>query len=177
MIWIFVFVYVCLSVVMIQLLMAYQKRAYNFRMKQEPIRRRIRLHKEAMVESIDKLHTAVSGRLDELVEEVTEYQQQTKVYRKLLDEWKEVVPEDKELTPEEELAASQEEVDEEQELIRKAALRDMRNLIEELGTNQQELEAHGEGVDRDTDLVKDTMSRLEARVRRPGQTANKEQTS
>ena len=174
MIWIFVFVYVCMFVVMIQLLMAYQKRAYNLRMKQEPIRRRIRLHKEAMVETIDKLHDAVSGRLDELVEEVSGYKLQTKVLRGLLDRWKEAVPEEeKELTPEEELAASEEEIDEEQELIRKAALRDMRALIEELATNQKELEAHSEGVDRDIELVTDTMKRMQARVRRPAQTAEK----
>ena len=173
MIWIFVFVYVCLFVVMIQLLMAYQKRAYNLRVKQEPIRRRIRLHKEAMVETIDKLQTAVEGRLDDLLEEVRVYQKQTKVTEGLLAQWKEIVPEATELTPEEELEAEEgEEIDEEQELIRKADLRDMRAVIEEFATGQQELEAHSEGVDRDTLLVRETITRLESRVRRPSQASN-----
>ena len=170
MIWIFVFVYVCLFVVMIQLLMAYQKRAYNLRVKQEPIRRRIRLHKEAMVETIDKLQTAVEGRLDDLLEAVRVYQKQTKVTGGLLAQWKEIVPEATELTPEEELEAEEgEEIDEEQELIRKA---DLRAVIEEFATGQQELEAHSEGVDRDTLLVRETITRLESRVRRPSQASN-----
>ena len=169
MLWIFVFVYVCLFVVMIQLMMAYQKRAYTLRVKQEPIRRRIRLHKESMVETIDKLQAAVEGRLDEMLEEVSVYQKQTRVTRGLLAKWKEIVPEATELAQEQLETPDGEEYDDETELIRKADLRDMRALIVELAIGQQELEAHSEGVDRDTQLVKDTLNRLESRVKRPNQ--------
>ena len=168
MIWIFVFVYVCLVVVVIQLVITYQKRGNNLRMKQEPIRRRIRLHKEAMIGTIDKLHNAVTGRLDELDEEAKVHQSRIRIYGELLVRWRETVPAEKELTPAEELAADQAEMQEEP--ARKAALRDMRNLIEELAGNQQELEANTERIDRDIELVRETLSRLKNRVEsRPGE--------
>ena len=171
MIWIFVFVYVCLVVVVIQLVITYQKRGNNLRMKQEPIRRRIRLHKDSMGETIDKLHNAVAGRLEELDEEAKVYQSRICIYGKLLDRWRQTATEEKELTPAEELAADR-DAEMEEEPICKAALRDMRNLIEELAGNQQELEWLSERVDRDTKFVRETLSRLEDRVGRLGQGNN-----
>ena len=54
-------------------------------------------------------------------------------------------------------------------------LRDMRNLIERLAGNQQELEWLSERVDRDTNFVSETLSRIEGRVGRPGQGNNSQQ--
>ena len=174
MIWIFYFVYVCLVVVVIQLVITYQKRGDNLRRKQEPIRRRIRLHKEGMVETIDKLHNAAAGRLEELDEEAKVYQSRICIYGKLLDRWRQTVPEEKELMPAEELAADQ-DAEMEVEPVCKAVLHDMRNLIEELVGKQQELEWLRERVDRDTKFVRETLSRLEDRVGRPGQGNNSQQ--
>ena len=57
---------VCLSlvVVLIQLMMAYQKRAHDLCMMQEPIRRRIRLQKQAMLDAIELLHVTSDARLE-----------------------------------------------------------------------------------------------------------------
>ena len=76
--------------------------------------------------------------------------------------------------PTEELAADQ-DADMEVEPVCKAALRDMRNLIEKLAGNQQELEWLSERVDRDTKFVRETLSRLEDRVGRPSQGNNSQQ--
>ena len=180
MIWIFVFVYVCLVVVVIQLVITYQKRGNNLRMKQEPIRRRIRLHKEGMVETIDKLHNAVAGRLEELDEEAKVYQSRICIYGKLLDRWRQTVPEEEELMHAEGLAADQDAEMEVQPASKVALgdrrnLLDMRNLIERLAGNQQELEWLSERVDRDTNFVSETLSRIEGRVGRPGQGNNSQQ--
>jgi hypothetical protein len=91
MIWIFSVVCVSLVVVLIQLLMTYQKRAHDLRMKQEPVRRLIRLHKQAMLESIERLHAAADGRLEELIEETEKYKLETAQSAGVLKRWQERV--------------------------------------------------------------------------------------
>ena len=82
---------VCISlvVVLIQLMMAYQKRAHDLRMMQEPIRRRIRLQKQVMLDAIELLHATSDARLGQLIEEAETYKLETAQSAMVLESWKE----------------------------------------------------------------------------------------
>ena len=103
---------VCISlvVVLIQLMMAYQKRAHDLRMMQEPIRRRIRLQKQAMLDAIELLHVTSDARLEKLIEEAETHKLESTQSAMVLESWKERMgPEETEETGE--------EVDAEMELL------------------------------------------------------------
>ena len=72
MIWILAVVVVGLIAVLAELLLSYQKRAQDLRGRQEPIRRKIREHTQAMEQAVSGVQGAASGRLGELTSELTE---------------------------------------------------------------------------------------------------------
>ena len=167
----YVFIVICvgLFVVLIQLLMTYQKRAHDLRLKQEPVRRRIRIHKQAMVEAITGMHTAADLRLEELVEEAEKYKEVVSDSGRLLDEWGRRVEE--ELEEEEE---DQEEEPEEFEdrggdiLETKEAELSVRDLMRKGTRMQEELNNQSSGLYRDIDTVRRTLTRLDAKLQRTG---------
>ena len=178
---------VCISlvVVLIQLMMAYQKRAHDLRMMQEPIRRRIRLQKQAMLDAIELLHVTSDARLEKLIEEAETHKLESTQFAMVLESWKDRMgPEEIEETEEteeteeigEEVDAEMELLDEDEEfeLLEKRGLElEIRNLLSQFAKVQEELDNDNKGLDRAFDTAGSIMNRLDAKVLKLGDDATK----
>ena len=173
MIWIFSTLCVGLVIVLIQLLMTYQKRAYDLRMKQEPLRRRIRIHKQAMAEATEKLHGAADARVEELGEEEGQFREQINESGRIMNAWKKQlldgVVEEEEVEEEEETEEEIVEVDLDAEPVPSPA--EIREQLRQATKTQEELEGHLSGLGRDVDTVRRTLTRLDSKLQRSGTSA------
>jgi beta-lactamase regulating signal transducer with metallopeptidase domain len=77
MIWIFAVVAVAVVAIIVQLLLVYQKRAHELRLRQEPIRRHIREQLRAMEEATLKIRRTAAQRLEELGFEAERFKKQS----------------------------------------------------------------------------------------------------
>ncbi|MBT3343224.1 MAG: hypothetical protein HN712_06885 [Gemmatimonadetes bacterium] len=175
MIWVLAVVVVGLIAVLAELLLSYQKRAHDLRTKQNPLRRRIRVHSEAMQESVGGIQktadeqeeylvgelTVLSQRGQELLQGLTEMERS--VFGDGYDPHAPVPRDDEELIQDREPEGSK--VDEEEETP-ETLLRQAREY------HQQEVNGHRTSLQRDLDVVRRTLSLLETKVRR-GVTAPK----
>ena len=164
---------VCISlvVVLIQLMMAYQKRAHDLRMMQEPIRRRIRLQKQVMLDAIELLHATSDARLGQLIEEAETYKLETAQSAMVLESWKERMgPEETEETGgEADEGMELLDEDEEFEVLKKKSVElEIRNLLSQFAKVQEELDSDKNGLGRAFDTVSSTMGRLDAKVQKLG---------
>ena len=172
MVWIFSTLCVGLVIVLIQLLMTYQKRAYDLRMKQEPLRRRIRIHKQAMAEATEKLHAAADARVEELTEEEGKFREQVNGSGRILVGWKKLIldgVEEEEGDEEEEEAEELllgAEFDPDAEPVPSPA--ELREQLRQATKVQEELEGHLSGLGRDVDTVRRTLTRLDSKLQRSG---------
>ena len=159
--------------------MAYQKRAHDLCMMQEPIRRRIRLQKQAMLDAIELLHVTSDARLEKLIEEAETHKLESTQSAMVLESWKERMgPEETEETEEtgEEVDAEMELLDEDEEfeLLEKKGLElEIRNLLSQFAKVQEELDNDNKGLDRAFDTAGSIMKRLDAKVLKLGDDATK----
>ena len=165
MLWIFATVCMGLLVVLLQLLMAYHRRAYELRMKQEPLRRRIRVHKQAMQEAVAKIHQAADLRLEELDGEMAEFSREVTQSEKSLAELKDQMSEEGEEGEEEE--EEEEEGDGKVEVGTSKAP-NLRGMVRQATQVQEELSGHLSGLQRDLDLVRRTLNRIDSKLQRTG---------
>ncbi|MBT4096306.1 MAG: hypothetical protein HOE86_01590, partial [Gemmatimonadetes bacterium] len=66
MIWVLAVVVVGLIAVLAELLLSYQKRAHDLRSKQDPLRRRIRAHAQAMEEAVGGIQRTAADQMEYL---------------------------------------------------------------------------------------------------------------
>jgi hypothetical protein len=169
-IWVFVVVVVGLIAVLAELLLSYQKRAHDLRLKQEPLRRHIRAHAKAMQD-------AVAGIQGIATEQVAEYTTELQGLARRADELREAL-----------------RVLERQVLGDTASPARHGNLIEDgdaeagkvdeeetvedkVGQAQdflrQEVDGHRLSLQRDVEVVRRTLALLESKLRRsPAANAN-----
>ena len=86
MIYVIAIICICLLVVLVELLIVYQKKAHELREKRIPLQKRIRSHVQVVQESIERIYSAASQRIEELqgmVEPLKEGSQQQR--RELAD--------------------------------------------------------------------------------------------
>ena len=158
MIWIVAIVILCCIVVLAQLLLSYQKRAHDLRLKQEPLRRRIRLHTNAMQEEVRRIEDTARSRLEELERDAEELKEQLTPLEVTLAELEQEVFVD----------GSEDENDEEELEI--ATLDEsqvaLRNVAKEAQGKQEELDGHLTNLVRDIEVVKRTLGLLESKLQR-----------
>ena len=76
MVWVLAVIVVGLIAVIAELFLTYQKRAHDLRLKQDPIRHKIRAHNKAMKESVERIQGAAESQLQELDRELPQRVQQ-----------------------------------------------------------------------------------------------------
>ena len=167
MLWIFATVCMGLLVVLLQLLMAYHRRAYELRMKQEPLRRRIRVHKQAMQEAVAKIHQAADLRLEELDGEMAEFSREVTQSEKSLAELKDEVSGEEE-EEEEEKAEEEEEGGDGKVEVGSLKEPNLRGMVRQATQIQEELSGHLSGLQRDLELVRRTLNRIDSKLQRTG---------
>ncbi|MFH1570066.1 MAG: hypothetical protein ABIL09_18890 [Gemmatimonadota bacterium] len=158
MLWILVVVLLGLLVVMAQLLLVYQKRAHELRLKMEPIRRRIRDHRQTMGETFARLRERSSGRLEQLdaflARRAAELEQAEGIYEELLEDRMLATPEE----PDPEAVVIDENYDPEFEAAAAAA----RDAAREVVAAQESLDHALNDLGRDRDLIRRTLERMQA---------------
>ena len=171
MIWILLVVILCLIVVLAQLMLSYQKRANDLRMKQEPLRLRIRKHNKALQEMVEKSQEAAMPHIDELQNKIDEFTQLANEYRPLLAELEReghdsglLVEEEKEedslLDDEKDpsMLVDLERWEEEDDEL------DLAAMVRDTQTYQDQVDLHLGDLKRDLDIVTKTLSRMQDRA-------------
>ncbi|MFH1566895.1 MAG: hypothetical protein ABIL09_02775 [Gemmatimonadota bacterium] len=170
MIWVIAVVVVGLIVVLAELLLHYQKMSHDLRTKQDPYRRRIRLHNQAMQEAASRIQSVAEAQLadyehdiDTITRSVDELAHRLRAHEKRIfgdgyDPYKgkssqqveaELVPQEGQPTPLEKDPAE----------VLAAKARD----------KQGEAEGHRTSLVRDIEVTKRTLGLLEGKLRRgPG---------
>ena len=77
MLWILITVLVCLFVVLVQLLLAYQKRANRLRVAQNPVRKQINDFKNKITEVSEGVRTMATASLEQLKQDLGEYEKRS----------------------------------------------------------------------------------------------------
>lgn len=161
MIWVFAVVVVGLIAVLAELLLSYQKRAHDLRLKQDPLRRRIRAHAKAMQE-------AVGGIQDIATEQVAEFTTELQGLARRADELRE------------NLAGLERQVGDDPANSRDELIDDgdpNAGKVDEEETPsdkvsqaqdflRQEVDGHRLSLQRDVEVVRRTLSLLESKLRR-----------
>ncbi len=175
MVWVLGVIVVGLIAVIAELFLSYQKRAADLRLKQDPIRAKIRAHQKAMQESVERIKGAAEDQLQELDRELPLRAQQVDGFARNLREAEiEIFGEDydprdaaKDTT---DFLSDGEDKDEEKEeekdpnLVRVEKARDLLS----------EMEGHAASLKRDIEVVKQTLGMLESKLRRSAAVAEAE---
>lgn len=81
MIWILAIVVVGLIAVLAEMFLSYQKRASDLRLAQDPLRRRIQAHSQAMQEAVSGIQGAAAGQVAQLTADLTSLAQRAEDLR------------------------------------------------------------------------------------------------
>lgn len=164
MIWLFSVAIVALVAIIGQLLLVYQKRAHELRVRQQPLRQRIKEHLRAMQESTLKIRRTASQRLEELDFEIGQMREQRdKLGKALVSLENEILGKVKAKTAEVKIAAAatgEGVVAEESEgEERRKALHEARSKIEEI-------DGHLSVLRREIENMTRILNRIEAKMQR-----------
>lgn len=167
MIWALVVVTVATLVIVLQLLLQYKSQAHKLRVRQEPIRRRIREHLSAMDEATRKIQEAIPEQLQGFEEESEEIKAAAGEMAKVLEEMQsqqheEVTEEATEEATDVETAATPDDgdegqQDEEHELTRR---------LTEAAYKRDEVDRELNSLAKEIHIVNSSRSRLEAMLQR-----------
>jgi hypothetical protein len=165
MIWIFAVVTVILLTVIVELLMVYQKRAHDIRMRQEPMRRHIREHLRNMQEATQNIRRTAGQRFAEMKLEADVLRKQSGEATKMISQLEvEIFGEARGEVADVEEAL--EAVGEEEEEGEKDEEEEKRELVREAGQIRDEVDLHLASVRRDLEIVRRTLERIEAKMTR-----------
>ena len=176
MVWVLAVIVVGLIAVLAELFLSYQKRANDLRLKQDPIRARIREHQTAMQESVERITAAAESQLQEIEREAPEKSRQIDSFARDLREvetslfGEDYDPSDtkrgEDFLSDEERKQAQEEEEEKKKDPNLEKAQRARDLL-------QETDGHATSLQRDVDVVKRTLGLLEGKVRRSATAAVK----
>lgn len=163
MIWILAVIVVGLIAVLAEMVLVYQRRAYDLHIKQEPLRRRVRRHRKEMVEAVERIRTAAQQGFRAFEEELADRKLQLESRKQLLVELEHEVlveyqeAQQEETAPEEAAAVIPAVIDRGQEL---------RSLVSTVQNKRDELENSLSSLQRDLDIAQRLLDRLENTVHR-----------
>lgn len=176
MIWILAVVVIGMIAVLAELLLTYQKRAQDLRFKQDPIRSGIRGHAQAMQEAVGGIQESAAGQVQELTGDLRTLAGGGEELRSQLTQLEHAV-----FGEAHDPNAPQEEKDELIEQDDPAAKRiDDEETPEDLlreahDFHRQEVDGHRLSLQRDIEIVRRTLTQLEAKLRR-GTTKGQQKT-
>lgn len=162
MIWVLAVIVVGLMVVIAELLLTYQKRAHDLRKRQEPLRRRIRRHTQAMREAVSGIQGSAESQVEDLDKEAEGITGRINTISHRLEELERLVfgsDHDPDAPPAEEV----EEVEEDEDVAKgKESVGDLARQVRE---KQEELKQHRISMLRDVEVAKRTLGLLESKLR------------
>ncbi|MEW6750056.1 MAG: hypothetical protein AB1505_03655 [Candidatus Latescibacterota bacterium] len=163
MVWIFGVAGLALLVINVQLLLMFQKRAHELRLRQEAPRRRIRQHRQGMRDSTARIRSLVATRLEEMRLAIDHTKQQADAYARAIAglEERPVASEATAAQPAEGEAAAAGESEPEQDPT--AALKEK---IQALRRQQEEIGGHLASMRREMEIVQRSMERIQSRMQR-----------
>jgi len=167
MIWVLAVIVGGLIVVLAELLLHYQKRAQNLRLKQDPIRRRIRQHTQAMREAAGRVQGVAANGVEELEIDLDGATRQIEELGHRLRAHERLIFGDGYDPRASKGTEPQENDSEPQEGEPKPIEKDPAEGLAEAARDQQnELEGHRMSLVRDLEVIKRTLGLLEAKLQR-----------
>lgn len=175
MIWILAVVVVGLIAVLAELLLNHQKRAHDLRVAQEPLRRRVQVHSQAMQEAVSGIQGLAQGQVAEVTVALTALAQRAEELRTGLTRLEREVFGDgynsngpasgkqDDLIEDDETEAGRVDPEEKPE----DKLREAREFL------RQDVDGNRLGLQRDVEVVRRTLDLLETKVRRRSGAARK----
>ncbi len=168
-IWVLAVVVVGLIAVLAELLLSYQKRAHDLRSKQDPLRRKIRAHSQAMEEAVGGIQRTAADQLEYLNEQLQLHSARSQQLQTGMTALEHSVfgegydpdapvenDDDDDLIQERDPDAGKVDDDDKPEDL----LREARDF------HRQEVEGHRTSLQRDLDVVRRTLTLLETKIRR-----------
>jgi DNA anti-recombination protein RmuC len=185
MVWILAVIVVGLIAVLAEMVLVYQRRAYDLRVKQEPLRRRMRRHQKEMQEAVERVRAAAAQALTEYERDLAERTGALEPRRKLFVELEEQVraeyhdseavgPAADGQDPDTPATASPDALDPYSLSDRGTELRDMTHTVQ---SKLDELDNHLASLRRDMDIARRMLDRVENRVGKPAPGAPTEPAS
>ena len=162
MIWIFAIVAVVLVTIIVELMLVYQKRAHELRMRQEPLRRRVRQHLREMQEATLKIRRTVVQGLEELDLGIEQMRKQSEGLTNAIGRLES-----------EAFAQVREEVHDVEEAVAEAGEENpgaedeeenKRETLREARRKREELDNHITSLRRDVEIARRTMNRIETKM-------------
>ena len=162
-IWIFGIVAIGLVAILIQMLLVYQKKAYDLRMRQAPVRKKIREHVQNLQESTRNIRRSAGDRVGELEAAHRIWTEKVAPLKAEMEEVQKSVPSIPDPTAEPAIGEEGEMAEEDGDVA------NIRQLVIEAKNSRLELDTNLTGIERDTGLVKRTLEQMEAKLKRmPG---------
>ena len=163
MVWILAIIVVGLFVVIAELLLAYQKRAHDLRERQEPLRRRIRRHTQAMREAVARIQGTAEGQVEQLEKETETITERINLQSHQLEELEKDIH-GSDYNPDAPPAEEEEQILEDAEVIKKKET--VESLARQAHERQEELKQHRISMLRDVEVAKRSLGLLESKLRR-----------
>ncbi len=159
MIWLFAIVSVSLVAILIQLLLVYQKKAYDLRMRQERIRKKIHEHISNLQETTKNIRHSASEQIGDLEAAQRIWAERLRPLTKELEELEKLMPPSLEANDEDPIDDSSEKLMLESDEVR------LRELLDKIKAKQLELDGNLSGIERDTGLVRRTLEQMETNLK------------
>ena len=161
-IWVFSIAAIGLVAILIQMLLVYQKKAYDLRMRQAPIRKKTKEHVLNLQESTKNIRHSADDRVGELEAAHRIWAERIAPLKEEMEEVQKAIP----ATPDPTAAPTGEGAEIPEEDSDTASLR---KLVIDAKNSRLELDTNLTGIERDTLLVKRTLEQMEAKLKRaPG---------
>ncbi len=161
--WIFSIVAVGLLAILIQMLLIYQKKAYDLRMRQAPIRKKIKERVQNLQESTKNIRRSAGDRVGELDAAQRIWTEKVAPLKAEMEEVQKSIPTRPEPTAEPGADGGGEIAEEDSDMA------GVQKLVIDAKNSRLELDTNLTGIERDTGLVKRTLEQMEAKLTRmPG---------
>lgn len=170
--WILAVIVVGLIAVLAEMVLVYQRRAYDLRMKQEPMRRRLRRHRKDMREAVERIRLAAEEGLRDIRSDMAERRRQVEPKGHLLLELEHQIRAEYAQPEPDGPADGKEEPEEEEEGVTAVDLgvrdrgQELRTLVRTVQSKHDELENHLASLERDADIAGRLFDRLQSKLQK-----------
>lgn len=162
-IWICSIVAVGMVAILIQMLLVYQKKAYDLRMRQVPVRKKIKEHVLTLQEATRNIRRSAGDRVGELEVAHRAWTEKIAPLKAEMEEIQKSIPPLPDPGAEQVDGEQIEIAEEDSDTVR------IRKLVIEARNSRLELDTNLAGIERDTGLVKRTLEQMEIKLKRmPG---------
>jgi hypothetical protein len=164
MIWLFAVISVALVTIIVELMMVYQRRAHDLKLRQEPMRGRVGALVRSMQDSTEKIRQTGAERLEDLDSEVKILRKQSEMVLSVIRK----AQEDRAAVSEREIATVEEAVaaPDPEQAAPEAQDDTSRDALRDAAHRRDEIDAHVTSMRRDLEIARATLERINSRIGR-----------